>query len=57
MQEALLPSAVRKRNGSTAVEIDIKKIPRDMGKVGRQLTRTISLSGSSFVRVALAVRR
>ena len=34
-QERLVPSAVRRRNGSTAVEIDIKKIPRDMGKASR----------------------
>ena len=34
-QERLVPSAVRRRNGSTAVEIDLKKIPREMGKASR----------------------
>ncbi|CAE7364918.1 unnamed protein product [Symbiodinium sp. CCMP2592] len=47
--ERLVPSAVRRRNGSTAVEIDIKKIPRDMGKA-LQLTQLLPILQTNSAR-------
>ncbi|CAE7336585.1 CPK4 [Symbiodinium necroappetens] len=47
--ERLVPSAVRRRNGSTAVEIDLKKIPRDMGKA-LQLTQLLLILQTNSAR-------
>ncbi|CAE7257559.1 unnamed protein product, partial [Symbiodinium pilosum] len=53
--ETLLPSSVHKRNGSAGVEIDIKKIPRDMGKALKlpQLLQLLRRNSVRFVALEL----